>query len=36
MMAVDLDIRGVYTTETNAPVGEVLVNSRICSTPALN
>jgi len=36
MMAVDLDIRGVYTTETNAPIGEVLVNSRICSTSALN
>ncbi|MGF6173262.1 hypothetical protein [Ensifer sp. 4252] len=32
MMAFDLNIRGVYSTEASAPIGEVLVNSEICGT----
>ncbi|HEV7317610.1 MAG TPA: hypothetical protein VGO04_03245 [Ensifer sp.] len=31
MMSVGLNVRGVYTTEANAPIGEVLINSEICS-----
>lgn len=30
MMGYDLNVRGVYVTEANTPVGEVMINSAIC------
>ena len=31
MMAFGLNVRGVYVTGANAPVGEILINSSVCS-----
>lgn len=33
LMAFGLDIRAVYVTDAQIPVGEVLINSAVCGTP---